>query len=245
LVAVISQSTARKFFAGANPVGRRFQFASAKDKDVEIVGVVNDALQDDPRRPAIGIIYTPLFQGRETDIVVVAVRTAGEPAALASALRSQVREVSKNIAVSYIRTMPEQLSAMLLNENLLARLSCFFGVLAAVLGCVGLYGVLAYIVTRRTREMGVRVALGASPVSVRWLVIRQALTVVAAGLAIGLPAALFATRFLEGLLFKVPPHDSVTYFGVVILLGASAIVAAYRPALAASRVNPTTALRAE
>jgi ABC-type antimicrobial peptide transport system permease subunit len=153
--------------------------------------------------------------------------------------------VSKNIAVSYIRTMPEQLSAMLLNENLLARLSCFFGVLAAVLGCVGLYGVLAYIVTRRTREMGVRVALGASPVSVRWLVIRQALTVVAAGLAIGLPAALFATRFLEGLLFKVPPHDSVTYFGVVILLGASAIVAAYRPALAASRVNPTTALRAE
>jgi predicted permease len=245
LVAVISQSTARKFFAGANPVGRRFQFASARDKDVEIVGVVNDALQEDPRKPAAELIYTPLLQGRESDIVVLAVRTAGEPMAFAGVLRSQVREVSKNIAVSYIRTMPEQLSAMLLNENLLARLSSFFGVLAALLGCIGLYGVLSYIVTRRTREMGVRVALGAPPVSVRWLVIRQALTVAAAGLAIGIPAALFATRYIEGLLFKVPADDPVTYLGVAVLLGASAIVAAYWPARVASRVDPTTALRAE
>jgi ABC-type antimicrobial peptide transport system permease subunit len=93
--------------------------------------------------------------------------------------------------------------------------------------------------------MGVRVALGAPPVSVRWLVIRQALTVAAAGLAIGIPAALFATRYIEGLLFKVPADDPVTYLGVAVLLGASAIVAAYWPARVASRVDPTTALRAE
>jgi predicted permease len=243
LVAVMNQAAREKFFPSVDPVGKQFFFGT-NQSPVEIVGVVKNAAQIDPRRTATEIVYTPLAQFDEpVSSVVLAIRAAAAPASLVSTMRSEIRAASRNIAIQYVRTMPDQVNALLLNENLLATLSSFFAILAAALACVGLYGVMAYTVARRTREMGVRVAMGATIASVRWLVIRQAMMVVIAGLAIGLPAALIASRWLEGFLYRVTPSDPLTYTAVAMTLAVAALIAAYFPARTASRINLTQALR--
>jgi predicted permease len=244
--AIVNESMVRRYFHGKDPIGRYFYFGTGTDKPLQIVGVVSDAIQFDPRVPAMPTAYTPLSQADEPSLrAVVAVRTTGDLRPVLSAIRKEVQAVNKQIAVHRMRTMPDQLNEILLNENLLARLSGFFAVLAAVLACIGLYGVMAYTVARRTREMGVRVALGATAVSVRWLVIRQAMTVVAAGVAIGLPAAYFASPVLSDLLFNVAPADPMTYAAVAALLACVGLAAAYLPARSASQINPIGALRIE
>jgi predicted permease len=246
LVAVVSESMARRYFRGSDPIGRHFYFGAKADRPLQIVGLVKDAVQFDPREPSMEIAYVPLRQSSEPGLRhVLAIRSTGDMRPLLASIRKEVQAVNKQVAVQYVRTMPDQLNAILLNEILLARLSSLFAALAAVLACIGLYGVMAYTVARRTREMGVRVALGAGAVAVRWLVIRQAAAVVTAGLAVGIPAAYFASPLLADLLFDVKPADAITYAAVAVLLVSAGVIAAYLPARSASRINPVSALRIE
>jgi ABC-type antimicrobial peptide transport system permease subunit len=200
----------------------------------------------DLRKPPMETVYTPLAQGHEPlPRVVIALRTAGDVMSLVAPMRSEVHTASKSIAIQYVRSMPDQIIGMLLNERLLARLSAFFAILATVLACVGLYGVMAYTVARRTREIGLRLALGATIPRLRWLVLRQALFVSVAGLIAGISMAACASGYLEELLFRVEARSPLTYLGVAALLFVASAVAAYLPARAASCINPTAALRVE
>src|SRR5262249_49334335 len=173
--------------------------------------------------------------------LTLAVRGDGRPVELTNA----VRAAGDDILVTYIATLNEQVDQSLLQERLLATLSLFFGLLALLLACIGLYGVMSYNVARLTNEIGIRMALGAHSRTVLWLVLREALSLVVIGIAIGLAAALAATRTATTLLYDLKPHDPMTIVLATILLFAVAVLAGYLPARQASQVDPMVALRCE
>jgi predicted permease len=241
-VAIINETIARKFFAGTNPVGRRIGVAGSSG--VEIVGVIADTRYRGLRQAVPNIVYLPIAQVPRGADRTVHIRTAGPPASIADAVRAQVRALDATLPVR-IRPFTDLVDEDLAQERLIASLSGFFGVLALALTSIGLYGVIAYGVQRRTREIGIRMALGARRSTVLGMVLRDCLGVVAAGIAIGIPASLWLTRLVTRQLFGVEPADPSTIATMTLSIAGVAFLAAVVPARRASRVDPSTALRTE
>ena len=245
-VAVVNEQFARQFLSGSSPVGRRFGFDKKDKGAVQIVGVVAGAKYADLRRDVPPTFYTAALQ--DTDglgAMHFEVRTYGDPEQMIPAMRRVAQSMDSNLALFDVRSQIEQIDQTLFQERLFARLTGFFGVLALVIGCVGVYGVMAFAVTRRTREIGIRMALGASRSGILGMVLRETLVLVAVGIALGVIAALEATRLISTLLFGLKPNDPLTIAGAALLMVAAAVFAGYVPAHRASRVDPLVALRYE
>jgi predicted permease len=245
-VAVINQAMARKYFGDTNPIGRRFGFGGRPENagQIEIVGVVRDAKYTGLRQDIPPTAYTPYLQDTPGQMNFE-VRTAGDAGAMAASIREAVREIDGNLPLFDVKTQTQQAAESLTQERLFATLSSFFGVLAMLLACVGLYGVMSYGVTRRTNEIGIRMALGATSPRVLSMVMRETMLVVGIGVAIGLGTAVALTRLIATMLYGLAPTDPVTISVAVVLMITVAAVAGYIPARRASRVDPVIALRYE
>jgi putative ABC transport system permease protein len=246
-VAVVSETFARRYWAGRSPLGARITLGNPLDSTstwMTVVGVVGDVRQEGPAAPAYPQLYLPLAQapGRS---MVIALRTAGDPSALTPGVKRAVASLDPGLALGRVATMEERLSGVMARPRVNAALLGGFAATALVLAALGIYGVIAYGVSQRTRELGIRMALGARSDDVLRLVLRQGLTPVAAGLALGLTAAAAASRALRGLLYGVAATDLATYGVVAAFLAAVALVASYLPARRAASADPVIALRAE
>ncbi len=245
-VAVINETMARAYFGAVDPVGRTFVFRAVPDDPITIVGVVRDTRQRGLREPAPRMVYIPIPQADEPpSLLTAAIRTTQHPRSLDAAVRNTVSRHSPDLTLSYLRTMEEQIDATLVPERVLATLSSGFGLLALLLACVGLYGVMSYAVARRAREIGIRVALGAQRSMVLWHTIRETLAVCAAGVAIGVAGALATARIVSTFLFGLAPGDPLTLIGATVVLVVTALLAGYLPARRAAATDPVRALRME
>jgi predicted permease len=248
-VAVVNESFARALTNGENPVGKRFRVErtpSEPETVYEIVGLVKDAKYEDLRQEFVPVAFTASSQAsRPSESAQLLIRsTAISPAALAPSIKQAVGEVSPDIDIVF-RVYKDEVDASMLRERLMATLSGAFGLLALLLACVGLYGVMSYGVAGRTNEIGIRMALGARGRDVLWLILREAALLVLVGVGLGLPAALLAARLAAGLLYGVTPADPVSVSLAVLLLSAVAALACYLPARRATKVDPMIALRYE
>jgi len=244
-VAVISEEMARRFFPDASPLGKRFRLGtSGEGEEIEVIGVVKDAkylnLSEKPKPMA----YYPYSQ-RNWYLGNFEVRYSGEPGAIVSAVRQAIKEVNRNLPIAEVTMFSEQVDRSLVQQKLIARLSTFFGLLALLLAAIGLYGVISYSVTQRTREIGIRMALGAERRNVLRLVLGQGAKLALIGVLAGLVASWALTRWVESLLFGVSPTDRWTFVIIALLLIAVALLACYIPARRAAKVDPMVALRYE
>jgi len=243
---IVNQSFVQKYLGKENPIGKPFGESAAgplgaATPGYEIVGVVRDAKYNDLRREIHPMMYSPQHAGGAT----FELRTAADPQALLPAVREVVGQVNGNLPLFNVTTQSEQIDRLLFQERLVARLAGFFGVLALVLACIGLYGLLSYEVSRRTREIGIRIALGAQPERVLKLMLWQGIALAMVGAAVGIGVALGVTRYLGSMLFNVRASDPLTMSAVAVLLALVALAACYIPARRATRVDPMVALRYE
>jgi predicted permease len=243
--AVINQAMVRRYFGEANPVGRRFHFAHKPETPYEIVGVVPDAKYRTLRESPPPTVYVPFFQEERSSGTTFALRSKTDPRVAMANIARVVRDVDRTVRVRDVRTMSDVVDGSVQQERLIARLGGFFSGVALALACLGLYGVLSFAVVQRTREIGVRVALGAQRREVLSLVIRKGLGLVLVGALLGLAGALAATRLVSNLLYGVEPNDPMTFAGVTGLLIAVALMASWLPARRAAKVDPMEALRCE
>jgi predicted permease len=245
-VAVINETMARFYFGDRDPIGQVFRFYKSPDNPITVVGIARDTYQTSLREPVPRMVYTPLAQeAAPPSRINFEMRTAQDPATLMGAARDAVRGVTRSVVLRYVRTMQQQIDASLVRERLLASLAGGFAVLALVLTAVGLYGVMSYHVSRRGREIGIRMALGARRASVLWQVLRQALVVSIAGIALGIVAALLTTRYLSTLLYGLSARDPLTFAGVAVVLLVTALTAGFFPAHRAATLDPVRAIKAE
>jgi putative ABC transport system permease protein len=247
-VAVASESMVKRFFPGRNPIGMHFAFGGgAKVKpDIEIVGVVKDVKQDHVRSVTQNpYVYIPYSQRPKLSSMTFYVGSARDPLLLAPELQSQVRELDANLPVYDVKTMERIVEEDLFSARMVAVLSASFASLAALLAALGIYGVLAYLVVQRTREIGIRMALGAEAGDVRWLVVKEIGSMVIAGVVIGLPLAYVTARLSESMLFGVSAGNPMSYALGLALIAVVALAACYVPARRATRVDPLVALRYE
>jgi ABC-type antimicrobial peptide transport system permease subunit len=218
----------------------------AEGSEVEIVGVVKDAKYNTLRENSMSMVYIPYRQDLfHLNKMCVAVRTAGNLPGLTARIRDEFRAIDPAIPILSIDSMEQDVDKTLVHERIIAWLSAFFGALAVALACIGLYGVMSYTAARRTGEIGVRLALGATRANVLGMVLRESLLLVAMGIALGVPATLAATRGVESLLFGIRASDPATIGGAALLMVAVGIASAYLPARRASCVDPLVALRHE
>ena len=245
-VTVISETMARQFFPNQDPLGKRLIFGFPPDGDVarEIVGIVGD-VRDVSLSEAPGpMMYVPFAQAPFWGGQLV-VRSTLSSSSLAASVRKVTHDMDKDLPVTDIATLPETLDASVAQPRFRTLLIGLFGLIALLLAAVGIFGVISYSVSRRTHEIGIRVALGATPANVLRLILGESAKLVLLGLALGIPAALALTRFLASLLFEVHPADPLTFSGVAMLLTVVALIACYVPARRAMRVDPMVALRYE
>ena len=245
-VAIVNQSLARKRFPNMNPVGGRFKADRDTKSDwIQIVGICADTryanLRDDP--PAQ--FFMPYVQQPEVGSMVYQVRTRMEPAALVPALRKVVQSIDSDLPMIDVRTQREQINATMQVQRALAALTAGFGVLALLLACVGIYGVMAYNVAQRTNEIGIRLALGARPAQLRGMILRESAGVSLVGIVAGSGAALVLTRAVKSMLYGIQPHDPVTFSAGILVLLAVALASSWIPARRAASVQPMEALRHE
>ncbi|HEV2666589.1 MAG TPA: ABC transporter permease, partial [Blastocatellia bacterium] len=243
--AVINQAMARRYFGDANPLGRRFYVTAHPEQKFEIVGVVKDIRYRSLRKPSQPAYYIPFFQNPGNMGMTFALRTTNDSEALAAPLRQIVREVDPTVQTRDVRSLNDVVNTALRQERVLTQLCGFFSLFALSLACLGLYGVLSFSVVQRTREIGVRIALGAQRKDVLALVVRQGLKLAMLGLALGLSAALAVTRYVSSLLYGVTATDPVAFIGVAVLLAGVALISCYIPARRATKVDPIVALRTE
>jgi predicted permease len=247
-VAVINESMASYFFPQQNPLGKRVGDPREDPHTaslLEIVGVVKDARYRGLREPAPRIVYVPTLQTANPRVEAFIVRTSGDPVQMVAALRREVQSVDRGISLREVKTLEERVDEYLFQERIVAKLASFFSLLALSLTCLGLYGVLAYAVGRRTQEIGVRIALGARPRDVLKLIIKQGVWLTLIGVWLGLVAAFGVMRLLRGFLFDVTPTDPLTFASIALLLTTTALLACYIPARRASKVDPMIAIRYE
>ena len=248
-VAVVNSTFAEHFFKDQNPVGRTISFddATADEAPLEIVGVVGDMKQGDAREKATPSVYRPILQvgDQSAYMATLHVRTASDPSPIIPQVRQMINQIDDKLPIFGVETMQDQMRDNLSQERLIAQLVSFFGALALILACIGLYGVMAHGVARRTNEIGIRMALGARGGNIAWMILRETLYLVLAGLVIGVPAALIGARLISAQLFGMSPTDPLTLVGAAVVLGIVALLAGYLPARRASRVNPLSALRYE
>jgi predicted permease len=240
---IVNQMFVRRYFGNANPLGERLeQGESGKHTSgYVVVGVVSDTKYNNLRREIQPTAYVPVASG----FASFEVRTAQNPASIIPAVRAVVDQIDHNLPIEDVATQSENIDRLLLQERLIARLSSFFGGLALVLACVGLYGLLSYEVTRRTREIGIRMALGAGQRNVLRMVVGQGIALATTGVIVGIVAAFGVTRYLRSFLFDVHPGDPVTLVSVAAILLIVALAACWIPARRATRVDPMVALRYE
>ncbi|MBL8233530.1 MAG: ABC transporter permease [Bryobacterales bacterium] len=249
-VAVVNEAYAKTYLEGGNPIGQRITLrrrAPLQNRELDVVGVARNARYGALKGEHRCIVYLPIGQDSyyPVDEVTYALRTSGDPQRFAATVREIVRNADPRVPVTDIQTQTAQIDQMMNQEILFARLCTAFAVLALLIACVGLYGTMAYSVERRTGEIGIRVALGARRGDVVWLVLRHAVGLGVAGLALGLPVAFLSSRLVESFLYGVEPADpSTMLLSVGILLGA-VLLAGYIPARRASRIDPMTAMRSD
>jgi predicted permease len=247
-VAVINQAFADRFYPGQNPIGRRITFNEKSDKDdIEIIGVIGTVKYGNAREEAQPTVYRPILQVEDQGAFTnaIQIRTDIEPLSISSAVRAAVSQVDDKLTIGNMTSLRLQTDEALRQEKLIAQLVSFFGLLALVLAAVGLYGIMAHAVVRRTNEIGIRMALGAERRNIVWMVLRDSLILVVLGILIGVPAALAASKLISTQLFGLTGTDPLSLVTAVSVLSIVAAVAGYLPARRASRVDPLVALRYE
>lgn len=246
-VAVINESAAREIFGGGSPLGKRFRFARQLDVEAVVVGVVKDARYDRLQGEAPATIYVPYTQNPYTwpARMTFAMRTAGNPASAIAGIRRAIAEIDPMLPVNGLVTQEAQIANSLSQERLFASLVSLFSVVTLVLVSIGLYGSVSYAVSRRTRELGVRMALGAGRLSVLRMVLGQVLLTILGGLALGLPATWMLSRIIESQLYGIKAHDPLTLFLACSGVACVALLATVVPARRAIRIDPVRALRYE
>jgi predicted permease len=238
---IVNETFARYYFGEADPIGQRFGYNAAGDES-EVVGVVKDTKHSSLRETTQSAFYGPDFGQRDTTFQL---RTAAELTGVIAAVRQAAREIDANLPLYNIKTLATQVDESLAQERLISTLSGFFGLLSLSLAGIGMYGILAYSVSRRTREIGIRISLGAHPGAVLRMVLRQGLMLTLLGVGIGLAASLGATRLVESQLYDTTPTDPVTFVVTPILLLTVALIAGLVPARRATNVDPLIAIRQE
>ncbi|MEO6724162.1 MAG: FtsX-like permease family protein, partial [Blastocatellia bacterium] len=248
-VVLINEAFARRYWPGQPPLGKRIQMGSVRSgvndsPALTVVGVVKDG-----KYTSLGEEATPFFylnmEQRYVSSPTLVVRTGGNPADSLAAIRNEVATLDKNLPLFDVKTMRQHLMLALLPARLAGSVLGIFGLVALILAAAGIYGVMAYAVAGRTREIGIRMALGADTFSVLRLVVQQGMTLVLIGLAIGLAAALALTHLLKSMLFGISTADPVTFAGIALLLTGVALLACWIPARRATKVDPMVALRCE
>jgi putative ABC transport system permease protein len=243
-VVVINETLARRVFPNQDAIGKRI--LCARSGACEVIGVVRDIAYSTLKRAPESTLYQTFLQGQTgRGQMELHVRFAGDASAVAAQVRREVAAIDPNLPAFVIRTLATEVDAALIRERLLAMLTTVFGALAVLLVGIGLYGVIAYSVGRRTQEIGVRMALGASRGEVSWLVLRETLWVAGAGIAGGIPVTLGVTRLIGGFLYGVKASDPTVLVGSALFLAGIGIIAGYAPARRAARIDPMTALRQE
>jgi predicted permease len=249
IVAVVNQTFVDRRLDGRNPLGQILHFHnSCSTCEVEIVGVSGNALIGpdvlDKGGPTVFLPYSGNIMGK-TSSMYFELRTSGNPMRYTGAVRQLVREADPLAPVTEVQTQSAEIDGTISREVIFARLCTGFGLLALAIACVGLYGAMSYTVARRTSEIGIRMALGALPAQVVWMVLDEVVLLAAAGLAIGIPAALYGTKFLKSFLFEIEPRDPASLTMAAVSLVVVSVLAGYLPARNASRVDPMRALRHE
>jgi predicted permease len=246
---VVNQVFADKYFPGENPVGRHFQLGGSQNGiDIEIVGVAKTARYSSLKREIPPVVYTAWIQSpknRSTREMFFELRAAGDPLALSNAVRQIVHQVGPQVPPADIITQSRRIDQTISQERTFAQLCACFGGLALLMACVGLYGTMAYAVARRTSEIGIRMALGATSGRVVWMILREVIALSVAGLTIGLIASYQSTAFLKSFLFGIKPNDPLALAASAAILVVCALLAGYLPAFRASRIDPMVALRNE
>lgn len=243
-VAVVNETFAKSFLEGRSPIGIHFSTGGGTP-DIEIVGVVKDSHYAGVKQVPPKLYYLPWRQNKDTRELSFYVRTALPAAQTAPQIRRVMASIDRDLPLEDLRTLDDQIARNIQSDHLVMQLSAAFAILATVLAMLGLYGVMAHSVTRRTREIGIRMALGAPPARILRMVLREMAWIVGIGLAAGIAAALSVTRYAESQLYGVKPHDTMVVAGAAVALAATALVAGYLPARRAAKVNPLVALRYE
>jgi predicted permease len=244
-VSIISEHLAKTLFPTGNPIGRHYGLdVDHPEDEVTVIGVAKDVKFDTLMEEPVNLDYIPYTQ-HPWGFGDFEVRYTGSFAPIAAAVQQIIRSIDRSVPITGVTTLDEQVARTLTNQRLVAQLSTFFGLLAVFLSSIGIYGVMSFVVSRRTNEIGIRMALGAARAHVRWLVIREILLLVAIGVAIGIPAAFVGDRFVANMLFGVKTTDPSSLLTAVTLLLTVAVIAGYLPARRASRVDPMEALRYE
>jgi predicted permease len=250
-VVIVNQMFAKKVFGDENAVGKRFTFDNVKPDELQIIGVCRDAKYASQRDDIPPTVYASYRQEGPMSFATFEVRTAGDPAATIASVRNVMREIDANIPVGNIKTQVEQADETLRMERLFAKLVTLFALLAQQLAAIGLFGVLAYTVSQRTHEIGIRMALGANRGNVMKMIVRQGMVLAVLGVILGLIGSYVLTKYLESwvglstMLFGVKVSDPLTYGVISVLLTVVALIACYIPARRATKVDPMVALRYE
>lgn len=252
-VAVVNQSFARHYFPNGDALGRTVKIDIAEPGPWQIVGIARDTMSGGLRQDAPRTVYMPLAQlagpkgelGQDIYPWVMVVRTAGDPAQAIASLRAAVASVDPNLPILNVRTIQDHLETFMSQETLISRLTAIFAGLAVLLAAIGLYGVMSFNVARRTGEIGLRLALGASGSGVQWMVLRESLGLLCAGLGLGLPIALYAVRLVRSQLYQMSPFDPAVFIAATLGIAVTTVVSAWLPARRAASVDPMAALRCE
>jgi putative ABC transport system permease protein len=242
-VLIINETMARRFWNGQNPLGQRISINGENGPFLEIVGVARDSKYKSLEEGPTALVYQSLLQANYQPRLNMIVRTSDDPQNMLGTVRNQVREMDSKLPLVDMQTMAQQVSLALLPARAAAWFLGLFGLLALVLAAIGLYGVVAYSVSQRTHEIGIRMTLGARPRDVLLMILREGMTLVLIAIVIGLSLAFVATRLLSGFIYGISSTDPLTFAGVAFLLALVALIASYLPARHATTVEPNVALR--
>jgi predicted permease len=244
-VAIISEHTAKVLFPRGNPLGRHYGLGDNKpENDVTVIGIAKDVKFGDLKEEPVNIDYFPYTQ-QPWDFGDFEVRYTGSYALIAATVQETIHSIDRNLPITNVTTLNEQVARTLTDQRLVAQLCTIFGLLAVFLSCIGIYGLMSYVVSRRTNEIGIRMALGAARFNVGWLVMREILLLVAVGVAVGIPITLAGSRLVTNMLYGLRGTDPASLVAAVILLLLVAVIGGYFPAHRASKVDPMVALRYE